>query len=89
METIQETEEAERGDWPIRPEFLAIGLNYAEHVAETDRDKPQFAIFFNKQSSCVNGPYDPIHMPRVSTALDYEDELGFVIGRRCDAGIYS
>ncbi len=70
---------------PIRrpPEFLAIGLNYADHVAETGRDKPQFPIFFNKQTSCVNGPYDPIHMPRVSTALDYEGELGFVIGRRC------
>jgi 2-keto-4-pentenoate hydratase/2-oxohepta-3-ene-1,7-dioic acid hydratase in catechol pathway len=70
---------------PIRhpPEFLAIGLNYADHVAETGRDKPQFPIFFNKQTSCVNGPYDPIHLPRVSTALDYEGELGFVIGRRC------
>jgi 2-keto-4-pentenoate hydratase/2-oxohepta-3-ene-1,7-dioic acid hydratase in catechol pathway len=65
------------------PEFLAIGLNYADHVAETGRDKPQFPIFFNKQTSCVNGPYDPIHMPRVSTLLDYEGELGFVIGRRC------
>jgi 2-keto-4-pentenoate hydratase/2-oxohepta-3-ene-1,7-dioic acid hydratase in catechol pathway len=65
------------------PEFLAIGLNYADHVAETGRDKPQFPIFFNKQTSCVNGPYDPIHMPRVSPALDYEGELGFVIGRRC------
>ena len=65
------------------PEFLAIGLNYADHVAETGRDKPQFPIFFNKQSSCVNGPYEPIHLPRVSNALDYEGELGFVIGRRC------
>jgi len=68
---------------PHPPEFLAIGLNYADHVAETGRDKPQFPIFFNKQSSCVSGPYDPIHLPRVSTALDYEGEMGFVIGRRC------
>jgi 2-keto-4-pentenoate hydratase/2-oxohepta-3-ene-1,7-dioic acid hydratase in catechol pathway len=70
---------------PIRrpPEFLAIGLNYAGHVAETGREKPSFPIFFNKQTSCVNGPYDPIHLPRVSTNLDYEGELGFVIGRRC------
>jgi 2-keto-4-pentenoate hydratase/2-oxohepta-3-ene-1,7-dioic acid hydratase in catechol pathway len=65
------------------PEFLAIGLNYADHVVETGRDKPAFPIFFNKQTSCVNGPHDPLHMPRVSTALDYEGELGFVIGRRC------
>jgi len=68
---------------PRPPEFLAIGLNYADHVAETGRDKPQFPIFFNKQTSCVTGPYEPIHMPRVSAALDYEGELGFVIGRRC------
>jgi len=65
------------------PEFLAIGLNYADHVAETGRDKPSFPMFFNKQSSCINGPYDPIHLPRASTALDYEGELAFVIGRRC------
>jgi 2-keto-4-pentenoate hydratase/2-oxohepta-3-ene-1,7-dioic acid hydratase in catechol pathway len=64
-------------------EFLAIGLNYADHLAETGRDKPAFPIFFNKQTSCVNGPYDSIHMPRVSSSLDYEGELGFVIGRRC------
>lgn len=65
------------------PEFLAVGLNYADHVAETGREKPAFPLFFNKQSSCVNGPYDPIHLPRVSNWLDYEGELGFVIGRRC------
>jgi 2-keto-4-pentenoate hydratase/2-oxohepta-3-ene-1,7-dioic acid hydratase in catechol pathway len=68
---------------PRPPEFLAIGLNYADHVAETGMQKPAFPIFFNKQSSCVNAPYDPIHLPRASEALDYEGELGFVIGRRC------
>jgi 2-keto-4-pentenoate hydratase/2-oxohepta-3-ene-1,7-dioic acid hydratase in catechol pathway len=70
---------------PIKrpPEFLAIGLNYADHVLETKMKKPEFPMFFNKQSSCVTGPGDPIHLPRVSTWLDYEGELGFVIGRRC------
>jgi 2-keto-4-pentenoate hydratase/2-oxohepta-3-ene-1,7-dioic acid hydratase in catechol pathway len=68
---------------PHPPKFLAIGLNYAGHVAETGRDKPQFPVFFNKQTSCVTGPYDAIHRPRVSSALDYEGELAFVIGRRC------
>ncbi len=70
---------------PVRrpPEFLAVGLNYADHIAETGMAKPTFPIFFNKQSSCVNGPSDPIHLPRASEALDYEGELGFVIGRRC------
>ncbi len=65
------------------PEFLAIGLNYADHIAETGRQKPEFPIFFNKQVTCVTGPYDPIHRPRASTALDYEGELGIVIGKRC------
>jgi len=65
------------------PEFLAVGLNYADHIAETGRDKPDFPVFFNKQTSCVNGPYDPIHSPRDSQALDYEGEMAFVIGKRC------
>ena len=65
------------------PEFLAIGLNYADHVEETKMKRPEFPMFFNKQSSCVAGPGDPIHLPRASSALDYEGELGFVIGRRC------
>jgi 2-keto-4-pentenoate hydratase/2-oxohepta-3-ene-1,7-dioic acid hydratase in catechol pathway len=65
------------------PEFLAIGLNYADHIAEAGMKKPEFPLFFNKESSCVNGPYDPIHRPRISEQLDYEGELGFVIGRRC------
>lgn len=65
------------------PEFLAIGLNYADHIAESRMERPKFPLFFNKQSSCVTGPYDPIHLPRVSSSLDYEGELGFVIGRRC------
>jgi 2-keto-4-pentenoate hydratase/2-oxohepta-3-ene-1,7-dioic acid hydratase in catechol pathway len=65
------------------PKFLAIGLNYADHVAESGMAKPEFPVFFNKQSTCVTGPHHPIHLPRVSTMLDYEGELGFVIGRRC------
>jgi 2-keto-4-pentenoate hydratase/2-oxohepta-3-ene-1,7-dioic acid hydratase in catechol pathway len=65
------------------PEFLAIGLNYADHVEETKMKRPEFPMFFNKQNSCVTGPDYPIHLPRASSALDYEGELGFVIGRRC------
>jgi 2-keto-4-pentenoate hydratase/2-oxohepta-3-ene-1,7-dioic acid hydratase in catechol pathway len=68
---------------PRPPKFLAIGLNYADHIAETGRERPEFPAFFNKQPTCVNGPYDPIQRPRVSEKLDYEGELGFVIGRRC------
>lgn len=68
----------------MRPsKFLAIGLNYADHIAETRRETPQKQLWFNKQTGCVNAPYGQIHLPKVSTSLDYEGELGFVIGRKC------
>jgi 2-keto-4-pentenoate hydratase/2-oxohepta-3-ene-1,7-dioic acid hydratase in catechol pathway len=65
------------------PKFLAIGLNYADHCAESGQAVPELPLFFNKQSTCVTGPYDPIHLPRVSPLLDYEGELALVVGRRC------
>jgi len=65
------------------PKFLAIGLNYADHVAEAGLETPKWPTVFNKQSSCVAGPNDDVHLPRASSALDYEGELGFVIGARC------
>jgi 2-keto-4-pentenoate hydratase/2-oxohepta-3-ene-1,7-dioic acid hydratase in catechol pathway len=68
---------------PRPPKILAIGLNYADHVAESGQQRPDLPTFFNKQSTCVTGPGGPIHLPRVSPLLDYEGELGFVIGRRC------
>ena len=67
---------------PAPPTFLGIGLNYADHVAESGLPTPDFPTFFNKQTACVAGPYDAIHLPRISRALDYEGELAFVIGRR-------
>ena len=69
---------------PVQPrKFLAIGLNYADHIAESGMQAPEFPIFFNKQVTCVIGPGDDVHMPRVSNLLDYEGELAIVIGRRC------
>jgi 2-keto-4-pentenoate hydratase/2-oxohepta-3-ene-1,7-dioic acid hydratase in catechol pathway len=65
------------------PKFLAVGLNYADHVAESGIETPKFPTIFNKQSTCVVGPTDPFHLPRASHVLDYEGELGVVIGRRC------
>jgi 2-keto-4-pentenoate hydratase/2-oxohepta-3-ene-1,7-dioic acid hydratase in catechol pathway len=65
------------------PKFLAIGLNYVDHVKEAGLEPPSFPVFFNKQTTCVVGPGDAIHRPRVSALLDYEGELGVVIGRRC------
>jgi 2-keto-4-pentenoate hydratase/2-oxohepta-3-ene-1,7-dioic acid hydratase in catechol pathway len=64
------------------PKFLAVGLNYADHVAESGMDTPEHPTIFNKQSTCVTGPWDPVHVPRVSHVLDYEGEFGIVIGRR-------
>ena len=63
--------------------FLAIGLNYADHCAETGQPHPGFPVFFNKQVTCLTAPGDPIHVPRASAMVDYEGELGIVIGRRC------
>jgi 2-keto-4-pentenoate hydratase/2-oxohepta-3-ene-1,7-dioic acid hydratase in catechol pathway len=65
------------------PKFLAIGLNYAKHVAESGMDKPAHQLWFNKQSTCAIGTGAPIHIPRASNVVDYEGELAFVIGRRC------
>ena len=63
--------------------FLAIGMNYAEHLAEADKlgvARSKHQIWFNKQTSCLSGPHDPIE-PGVTEKLDYEIELGAVIGR--------
>jgi 2-keto-4-pentenoate hydratase/2-oxohepta-3-ene-1,7-dioic acid hydratase in catechol pathway len=65
------------------PKILAVGLNYRAHAAETGREPPAVPVIFNKQTTSVAGPFDAIHRPRASRALDYEGELGFVIGRRC------
>jgi 2-keto-4-pentenoate hydratase/2-oxohepta-3-ene-1,7-dioic acid hydratase in catechol pathway len=68
---------------PRPPKYLAIALNYADHIAETGRAKPDYPSFFSKQSTCVIGFGDAIHLPKVSDKLDYEGELAFVIGQRC------
>lgn len=67
---------------PLRPgKYLAIGMNYARHVAEMGHaERPKYQYWFNKQTTCVNGPHDPIE-PGVTEMLDYEVELGVVIGR--------
>ena len=68
--------------------FLGIGMNYHSHIEEM-RGKgqtipdPSNQLWFNKQISCIVGPYDTVHLPRLSEQLDYEGELGVVIGRRC------
>lgn len=68
---------------PRPGKFLGIGLNYADHIAETALEKPEYPTFFTKHSSCVIADGDAIHRPKVSEKLDYEVELAFVIGKRC------
>jgi 2-keto-4-pentenoate hydratase/2-oxohepta-3-ene-1,7-dioic acid hydratase in catechol pathway len=69
---------------PAEPrKYLGIALNYADHIAEMGMEAPEVPVFFNKQATCVVGPGAGIHMPRVSTFLDYEAELAVVIGKRC------
>lgn len=69
---------------PAAPrKYLAIALNYADHIAEMGMEAPEWPVFFNKQVTCVTGPGAEVHMPKVSTLLDYEAELALVIGRRC------
>lgn len=70
---------------PVRTprKFFGVGLNYASHVAETSRETPEFPTVFSKATSCLAGPHDDVVAPAVSDQLDYEGELGFVIGRRC------
>jgi 2-keto-4-pentenoate hydratase/2-oxohepta-3-ene-1,7-dioic acid hydratase in catechol pathway len=68
---------------PNPGKFLAVGLNYADHIRELNAPTPEFPSCFAKVRTCINGPYDPVHRPRVSDTLDYEGELGFIIGRRC------
>ena len=62
--------------------FIAIGLNYADHAAETGAAAPKEPILFNKAPSCIIGPNDDVVVPKGSTKTDWEVELAVVIGSR-------
>jgi 2-keto-4-pentenoate hydratase/2-oxohepta-3-ene-1,7-dioic acid hydratase in catechol pathway len=67
--------------------YLAIGMNYRKHVEEAAKlgvQEPERQFWFNKQTTCIVGPYDEINVG-VSNKVDYEVELGVVIGRRAKA----
>jgi len=73
---------------PIRmpPTFLAVGLNYRAHIDESRVSAPDVPVIFNKAITCVTGPHDPIVIPAAAPRqVDYEGELGVVIGTRCRA----
>ncbi|WP_442680081.1 fumarylacetoacetate hydrolase family protein [Sphingomonas sp. ASY06-1R] len=60
--------------------FIAIGLNYADHAAESNLPIPSEPVVFNKWITCLQGPNDPITIPKGSLKTDWEVELGVVIG---------
>jgi len=64
------------------PKFLCIGLNYADHAAETGASVPAEPVVFSKCTSAVCGPFDAVEIPPQSEKTDWEVELGVVIGRR-------
>lgn len=64
--------------------FIAIGLNYADHAAETGAPIPKEPIVFSKAPSCLSGPNDDVMLPKGSVKSDWEVELAVVIGKRCD-----
>ena len=62
--------------------FIAVGLNFADHAAETGAPIPAEPILFNKAPSCSVGPYDTVVIPKASRKTDWEVELAIVIGER-------
>src|SRR4051794_7115513 len=62
--------------------FIAIGLNYSDHAAEAGMPIPKEPVIFNKAPTCICGPNDDTIVPKDSGKLDWEVELGIVIGKR-------
>lgn len=60
--------------------FVAVGLNYIDHAKETNSPIPTEPVLFNKHTSCIAGPNDPVTIPRGSLKTDWEVEIAFVIG---------
>ena len=66
---------------PRPGKIMAIGLNYADHIAESNAKPPEHQTWFSKATTAATGPFAPIEIPRASAAVDYEAELVVVIGR--------
>ncbi len=61
--------------------FIAIGLNYSDHARESGNPIPEYPVVFFKSQTCIVGPNDNVMIPKDSTQLDWEVELGVVIGK--------
>tara|TARA_B110000211_G_scaffold232620_1_gene296799 strand:+ start:9520 stop:10362 length:843 start_codon:yes stop_codon:yes gene_type:complete len=83
LETLPEVPMSTRiGSCIAKPgKFLAVGLNYSDHAAETNAAIPKEPIIFNKAANCMIGPNDNIILPKLSKKLDWEVEIAFVIGK--------
>ena len=83
LSSLPELSTSERiGSCITKPgKFVAIGLNYSDHAAETGADAPSEPIVFMKATSSINGPNDNIEIVSASKKLDWEVELGIVIGK--------
>jgi 2-keto-4-pentenoate hydratase/2-oxohepta-3-ene-1,7-dioic acid hydratase in catechol pathway len=83
LESLQEIASTERlGSCIAKPgKFLAVGLNYSDHAAETNAEIPKEPIIFNKAANCIVGPNDNIILPKLSKKLDWEIEIAFVVGK--------
>jgi acylpyruvate hydrolase len=67
---------------PRPGKVICVGLNYADHIEETQREHSDYPMLFTKLASALTGPYDEIPLPPESEAIDYEGELVVVIGER-------
>src|SRR5438270_1195166 len=67
---------------PRPGKIMCIGLNYKDHAAESNTPVPDYPTLFAKFPNCVIGPGEAIVLPKISTQVDYEGELGVVIGTR-------
>jgi len=81
VRTLSGTDVALAAPVPRPGKVLAIGLNYRDHAEETNAQIPERPVVFAKMPTCITGPGAPVHLPKVSKALDWEGELCFVIGR--------
>jgi 2-keto-4-pentenoate hydratase/2-oxohepta-3-ene-1,7-dioic acid hydratase in catechol pathway len=83
LSSLPELSSSERiGSCVTKPgKFVAIGLNYSDHAAETGAEVPSEPIMFMKATSCIAGPNDDVEIVSGSKKLDWEVELGIVIGK--------
>src|SRR3974390_1629003 len=78
--------EREQLDFPVAArKIVAIGLNYLDHAKETGQPIPNAPLCFAKFTSSLSGPFDPIRFPAEHAQVDFEGELGVVIGRKAHA----